>query len=192
MGMKLSIMVLILSGLLIGFGDFNGSSALDSIVIDRQSELHTASSDDTALLAPIGFNNTNLVLTTKYTNLGTIKNNTNQALNLRFYMDPNITAAKMTFYTMTMRMINSKGETLKTLSFIGTGVLDPDPLWSGVTSIDAGATHTIQGKLTILNREGFVASVLYGFEGVGTGTNALTINLQDTATNPRRQTYTAK
>jgi len=184
--------VFISIGLLLAFFRVAGSDALSVVNIERQANASAIVADASALLAPVGFSNTNFILPSGYTTLGTIKNNTNQALNLRFYMDPNITATRntSTLYTMTMKMINSQGNTLQTLMFTGTGAQHEAPLWSGVTSIAAGATYTIQGKLTISSRTGFAATVLYGFEGVGS--NGLTINLQDTAINPRRQTYTAR
>ncbi|NTW95377.1 MAG: hypothetical protein HGB31_01990 [Erysipelotrichaceae bacterium] len=187
-----SAIVLIIIGSMIAILNLNGSAALSTLNINRSSVGSTTIIDDSSVLAPIGFNNTSFVLTSTYMNIGTIKNNSNQTLSLRIYIDPNITKTNKssTTWTLTFRILNQSNTSLTTKTFSGTGVNNPGAQWTTAVSLASGVTYTVQARLSVGSTSNFQAPTSFRFEGIKT--NILNIVIADSANSPRRQSYTAR
>lgn len=187
-----TILLLIIIGTMLAILNLNGSAALSTLNINRSSVGSTTLIDDSSILAPIGFNNNTYVLVSSYANIGTIKNNSNQTLTLRIYIDPNITRTNKanTTWTITYRIMNQSNTQLTTLAFTGTGATNPGAKWTTAVSLASGVTYTVQARLSVSSTSNFLAPTTFKFEGIKT--NILNIVISDSTNSPRRQSYTAR
>ncbi len=182
-------------GLLLALISRAGSGALSQVVADRNTNAATTVSDCDGILDLTGFKNC-YVLTTSYAVTGTIVNNSNKPLQLRLYIDPDITLAKRytgnqdVNWTLSFRLYRNCSA-CTTCNFKGTGRSHPAGIWTPRYQILPGGTFTVQTSMKSTSRKGyrFAAETSFIFDALGA--DGFSIYIEDTPSSPRNHSYTS-
>ena len=192
---KNSIVLLIGFGLLLALLIGAGSGAFSHVVADRNTNAAQTVADSNGIMNLTGFNNS-YVLTTSYAVTGTIVNNSNKTLQLRLYIDPNITLAreynttKKIAWTLSFRLYRSS-TTYTTYNFNGTGPSNPAGIWTPRYQILPGETFTVRTMMTSASKKGYRFATDTSFIFDALGTDGFSLYVEDTLDSPRSHAYTS-
>lgn len=168
---------LITTGLLLALLSLPFSAALNQEHMVRETAANLAP-DASAVLTLDGFENPTLVISNinkKYFHLGSIKNNTNQTINLTVMMVPDFSLQNNKSYWLGVRI----GTAVSEFSFGSSPSLE-----TGI-SIAPGQVIEVQGALT--NNQARSVTVSYSFNA-SAADGTYSMQLSDTALSPRRMT----
>ena len=188
-------MLILVLGLLLTLISVAGSGAFSQLAADRYTEAAASVADSNGIINLTGFNN-NYTLTNIFVLTGTIVNNSNKTLQLRLYIDPDITLAQRSTgnieveWTLLYRLYIS-GSTYSSYTFSGKGITNPAGVWTPRYQILPGGTFTVQTNMASSWKKGhsFVADTSFVFDALGT--DGISVYIEDTPSSPRTHSYTS-
>ncbi len=182
-------------GLLLALISGAGSGALTQVVANRNTDAAATVADSNGIIDLAGFNNS-YVLTDSYAVTGTIVNKSNKTLQLRLYINPNITMARRysnsqsVNWTLSFRLYRTSSS-YTTYNFTDTGIDNPAGVWTPRYQIQPGGTFTVRTRMTSTSTKGyrFAADTSFIFDALGT--DGFSVYFEDTPNSPRSHSYTA-
>lgn len=172
-----------------------GSLAVTQIFSDRVTTAAAIVSDNEGILQLNGFNDRH-ILTSSFSTVGTISNNSTRSLHLRLNIDPHITLArenpsnKKIRWVLRLRLRKNESASWD-YAFSGNGPSDPPHVWSDRLAIAPGETLNLEALMTTVHSGGYLFAADSSFIFNAAGTNGFQIDIADTAGTPRRHYYSS-
>jgi hypothetical protein len=167
------------------------SGALSFLNMDRITEAASAKSDISGIVGLDGFSGSSYLIGSGYTRTGTITNNGTRDLQLRVFIDPDVTALnKNAAWSLSFRIVDPDGRAYDAAAFSGAGSFDPTGSWTAYIRLPPGKTALLQASLQTTLAKRFQATAFFGFEaGDNSGFSVLIYKPGDP---DRMQRYTAE